>query len=106
MVLVGGVDLLNCVEDFSLEVEALPDFREPSPAQLFAAQVALDEGLVLEDGVVVCSFEDGLLLAQGIGGGGEGLFVSLCLVAHASLFRFGFAFSGDSAYGFVGDFIL
>lgn len=58
LVLVGGVDLLDCVEGFGFEVEALPDFGETSTAELLTAQVAIDEGLVLEDGLVVSSFED------------------------------------------------
>lgn len=58
LVLVGCVDLLDCVEGFGLEVEALPDLGESSAAQLLATQVAVDEGLVLEDGLVVGSFED------------------------------------------------
>lgn len=58
LVLVGGVDLLDCVEGFGFEVEALPDFGESSATELLSAQIAIDEGLVLEDGLVVSSFED------------------------------------------------
>lgn len=53
LVLVGGVDLLHSIEGLCFEVEALPDLGEASSAELFASQIALDEGLVLEDQLVM-----------------------------------------------------
>lgn len=77
LILVGSVDLFDCVEGFGLEVEALPDFRETSTAELLATEITINEGLVLEDGLVVGSFEDRLLVALF-----RWVFVSLSLVAY------------------------
>ena len=63
LVFVGSVDLLDSVEGLGLEVKAFPYFGETAAAELLAAEIAINEGLVLEYGLVVRSFEDRFFIA-------------------------------------------
>jgi hypothetical protein len=62
LVFIGGVDLLDGVEGLGLEVKAFPHLGKTTPSQLLAAEVAVDECFVLENGVIVCAFEYRLLI--------------------------------------------
>lgn len=54
LVFVGRVDLLYCVEDLGLEVEALPHFRETSTPQLLALKIPVNECLIFY--LALCRF--------------------------------------------------
>jgi hypothetical protein len=47
LILVLSIDFFNSIEHFSLEIESFPNFREPSPSQLFTLQIPLNKRFIL-----------------------------------------------------------
>lgn len=94
LVLICSVYLLDCVEYLGLEVKSFPNLRKSSPSQLLSSEVPLDKGFVLQDRLVVSSFEDRFLLRIRIGcANWRRLLICLSFIPNFPFVRFRLAFA-------------